>query len=193
MLYVDLDTYGLRVVDFSEIFRLAYKDIVKDLFTYEIFHDYNARRKDTKRVYYYHLTKHICDTIAKMQTSNRIVLYYSSKDINCDFKECTNQKTRHGVSRDKKPEFILFINRYFKQIKNILPIRVFMSDVRLNTFVQYYNTNKGKYIEIINMLRKTQTFNTNMERMKKFVEKYGLTYLTQHYVNNVKIKSMMYK
>ena len=52
MLYIDLNQYGLRVYDFSVVYDTVYKDIVSDLFEYEIFHDFNARRQDTKKVYY---------------------------------------------------------------------------------------------------------------------------------------------
>ena len=85
------------------------------------------------------------------------------------------------------------MTRFLKQIKNILPIKVYVGDVKFDTFVQYYNTNKGKYLEIINTLKTSKATPTNMEKFKKFTDKYKLNYLTKHYVDNVKIKCMMYK
>lgn len=193
MQHVDINNHGLRVINFESIFASAYKDIVKDLFMYEKFNDHNVRSQDTKKIYYYHLIKHTCDRVVSTNTTNRVIVYYSDKDVKCDFQQCTNKRTRKGVSRDNRPEFVLFMTRFFKQIKNILPIRVYMAPVRFNTFVQYYNTNKGKYLEMINTMKTKKATRTNMEKFKMFSDKYKLNYLTKHYVDNVKIKCMMYK
>ena len=75
----------------------------------------------------------------------------------------------------------------------MLPIKVYNGPVKFNTFIQYFNTNKGKYLEIINDIRSVKSKNTNMEKFKMFSDKYKLTYLTKHYVDNVKVKCMMYK
>lgn len=193
MQYIDLDVYGLRVLNFEQIFVDAYKNIVKDLIMYDKFTDLNIRNQDTKKIYYYHLIKQMCDVISQCKTDNRVIVYYSDKDIRCDFQKCSNKRTRHGETTDKRPEFRLFMTRFLKQIKNILPIKVYVGDVKFNTFIQYYNTNKGKYLEIINTLKTSKATPTNMEKFKKFTDKYKLNYLTKHYVDNVKIKCMMYK
>lgn len=193
MEYHDINYHGIRVINFESIFTQAYKNIVNDLFTYEVFHDFNARSQDTKRIYYYHIIKHLCDYIVETKTTNRIIVFVCTKDIKCDFSECTNKRTRKGGSRDKRPEFEIFIDRFFKQIKNILPIKVYKSDVKFNTFVQYYNNNKGKYTEMINNMKRCKTGLTNMEKFRKFTEKYKLNYLTKHYVDNVRVKCLMYK
>ena len=193
MQYIDLDVYGLRVLNFEQIFVDAYKNIVKDLIMYDKFTDLNIRNQDTKKIYYYHLIKQMCDVISQCKTDNRVIVYYSDKDIRCDFQKCSNKRPRHGETTDKRPEFRLFMTRFLKQIKNILPIKVYVGDVKFNTFVQYYNTNKGKYLEIINTLKTSKATPTNMEKFKKFTDKYKLNYLTKHYVDNVKIKCMMYK
>ena len=191
--HIDLDNYGLHVVNFESIFTAAYKQIVKDLILYDKFTDLNIRNQDTKKIYYYYIVKTLCDYVSNVNTSNRVVVFFSDKDIKCDFKQCTNKRTRKGTTKDSRSEFILFMNRFFKQIKNILPIKVYTSNVKFNTFVQYYNTNKGKYTEIVNILRTSKASPTNMEKFKKFTQKFGLTYLTKHYVNNMRIKCMMYK
>jgi len=99
--HIDLNQYGLRVVNFECIFNQAYKDIVDDLFTYEKFHDLNVRQQDTKRIYYYHMIKHTCDNIISHKTNNRVVIYYCDKDIKCDFKRC--DKT-HSQRHQNRPE-----------------------------------------------------------------------------------------
>lgn len=190
---LDLDNYGMSVLNFAEIFRKAYVDIVDDLFTYEKFHDHNVRSQDTKRIYYYHMIKHLCDAVRDTHTENKIVIYFSEKDVKCDFKSVTNKRTRK-TSVDKKPEFVLFMSRFFKQIKHIIPVRVYLSDVKFETFVQYYNTNKGKYLELINNLRTIrQKRNFDFEKFKTFTKKFKLNYLTEQYINQVKVKSIMYK
>jgi hypothetical protein len=193
MNHIDLNTYGLRVVDFQSIFTKAYKNIVNDLFMYDKFHDHNVRSQDTKKIYYYHTIKQICDDIIVMNTDNKIVLYYCEKDVKCDFQKVTNKQTRKG-KKDNRPEFILFMNRFFKQIKNIIPVRVFFGKVKFNTFIQYYNTNKGKYLETINEIRSIKRpTRFDFSKFKQFTMKYKLIYLTEQYINQVKVKSIMYK
>jgi len=193
MNHIDLNTYGLRVVNFQSIFTKAYKNIVNDLFMYDKFHDYNVRSQDTKKIYYYHTIKQICDDIIDMKTDNKIVIYYCEKDVKCDFKQVVNKRTRKG-RKDNRPEFVLFMNRFFKQIKNIIPCRVFSGKVKFNTFVQYYNTNKGKYLETINEIRSLkQSPRFDFSKFKQFTSKYKLIYLTEQYINQVKVKSIMYK
>ena len=172
MQHVDLNNYGIRVVNFAEVFTLAYKEIVKDLYTYDKFHDHNVRSQDTRRIYYYHLIKHMCDLIIHSKTDNKIVIFYSDKDIKCDFKQCTNRKTRR-FKKDTKPAFRLFMDRFFRAIKSMLPVKMHVSDVKFDTFVQYYNTNKGKYIEIINILRipPNRSYST-LEKFNKFVKQF---------------------
>lgn len=191
---IELDNYGLHVINFECVFQDAYKFIVDDLITYDKFHDLNIRSQDTKRIYYYHLIKTLCDRVISTKTTNKIVIYYSEKDIKCDFKQCVNNKTRKGNKVDPRSDFVLFMNRFFKQIKTMIPVKVFINDVKFNTFVQYYNTNKGKYLETINKLRSMQSkTNFNFSKLKSYSDKYKLVYLSNDYLNQVKVKSIMYK
>lgn len=191
---IDLDQYGLHVINFSDVFHVAYKDIVDDLLLYDKYTDLNIRSQDTKRIYYYYMIKHLCDTIKHTKTNNRIVVFYSEKDIKCNFAQCTNKRTRKGGQRDNRDDFVLFMSRFFKHFKSMIPIRTYISNVKFNTFVQYYNTNKGKYIEIINSLRKDHdSSRKNMEKLKKFADKYKLTYINDAYINNVRMKGALYK
>lgn len=193
MTYVDLDNYNLRIVNFQSIFTRAYNNIVDDLYMYDKFHDYNVRSQDTKKIYYFHMIKQLCDEVVSMTTSNKIVIYYSEKDVKCDFKQVTNKRTR-VVKKDTRPEFVLFMNRFFKQIRTIIPVRTFVGDVKFNTFIQYYNTNKGKYLETINRIKTIKRSDKfNFSKFKQFTNKYKLVYLTEQYVNQLKVKSIMYK
>lgn len=193
-MYVDLDTYRLRLVNFKYLFDLAYKDIVDDLFLYEKHTDLNIRNQDTKKIYYYHLIKHVCDYVLSSKTDNRLVIYYCPKDLRCEFKKCSNKRTRNSNTNDNRSEFVLFMNRFIKNLKLIMPFYVHVGDVKMNTFIQYYNTNKGKYIETINTIRYSNSKKEpNLRKLKNFITKYKLTYLTNHYFNQVKVKCIMYK
>ena len=191
---VDLNNYGICLVRFSDIFEKAYKDIVPDLFLYEKFTDLNIRNQDTTKIYYYHLIKHVCDAVINIKTSNKIVIYYCDKDISCDFRKCSNKRTRSDAKKDNRSEFVLFMNRFMKNLSHIMPFRVYTGKVKMQTFIQYYNTNKGAYIETINDIRygdKRQ--NVNLKKLKEFIKKFKLNYLTDQYINNVKVKCIMYK
>ena len=193
MKQLDLDNYGLTVLNFEHVFTDAYKDIVQDLYMYDKFHDYNVRSQDTKKIYYYHMIKHVCDSVLNVDTDNKVLVYFSIKDIKCDFKQNTNKKTR-VTNTDSRDKFKLFMMRFFKHVKNMLPVRVFVGDVKFDTFVQYYNTNKGKYLETINKMRTYKENRTNnYKRLRDFTKKYKLTYLSEQYLNQLKFKCIMYK
>lgn len=192
---IHLDNYGLCIINFRVIFDRCYKMVVDDLFTYEIHHDWNVRRRDTKKIYYYHMIKGVCDYILNLKTNNKIVIYYCEKDIRCDFAHCENKQTRNGgKSRDTRGDFTLFMSRFLKQLKNNLPVRIFLNDVKFDTFVQYYNNNKGKYLDTINKIRSIkEKKNFDLGRIKQFSQKFELTYLTNEYFNQLKVKCIMYK
>ena len=119
------------------------------------------------------------------------VYFVSSLRIRVFIQECSLYfLSRLLIYREK----LLFMSRFFKQIKTIIPVKVYIGDVKFNTFVQYYNTNKGKYLEMVNTMRSTKnTPNFNFNKFKTFTEKYKLTYLTDQYIKQVKVKSIMYK
>ena len=53
---------------------------------------------------------------------------------------------------------------------------------------------KGKYIEKINDMRAVkQRSRFDFSKFKQFATKYQLVYLTEQYINQVKVKSIMYK
>ena len=192
-MYIDLDNYRLCLVNFRDIFDSAYKEIVNDLILYDKFTDLNVRNQDTKKIYYYHLIKHLCDAVIESKTTNKIVISYCSKDLRCDFKKCMNKRSRTVDKKDPRGEFVIFMDRFIKQLKSILPMHIHVGDVKMNTFIQYYNTNKGKYIETINCIRYKNRKEPSLRRVKEFAGKYKLTYLTNHYFNQLKVKCIMYK
>ena len=192
---LNLDNYGLYIVNFRDIFDECYKLIVDDLFMYEIHHDWNVRRRDTKKIYYYHLIKGVCDYVLSVKTTNRIIIYYCEKDIRCDFAHCENMKTkRAGKKRDTREDFTLFMSRFLKHVKCTLPMKVFTNDVKFDTFVQYYNNNKGKYLDTINQIRSLKEKKSfDLDKIKQFSRKFELNYLTNEYFNQLKVKCIMYK
>jgi hypothetical protein len=192
-MYIDLDNYRLCLINFRDIFDRAYKDIVSDLILYDKFTDLNVRNQDTKKIYYYHLIRCLCDAVIKSSTTNKIIIYYCAKDLRYDFKKCTNRRSRAVKKADPRGEFVIFMDRFIKQLKSIMPMHIHIGDVKMNTFIQYYNTNKGKYIEVINDIRYNNRKEPSLRRVKEFANKYKLTYLTNHYFNQLKVKCIMYK
>jgi len=89
------------------------------------------------------------------------------------------------------------MSRLFKRINNILPTQFYIQHDQ-TCFNQLENmSSPGEYREMVNDIlaqhdkksRKIFTF----EKAKKFIDKYGLTYLNNEYFGKVKIKSLMYK
>lgn len=189
-----VDNGRITLVDGLSIIEQCQYDIISDIEMYEMLdkqRHININKIDTQRVFYFYILKNICDIVMKSNTSTRCVVILNN---NCVSEYSFDIIKLYGVETDK---FCSFISRLFKHMNNILPTQFYIQHDQ-TCFNQLEDiSTPGEYREMINDIlaqhdkksRKVFTF----EKAKKFIDKYGLTYLNNEYFGKVKIKSLMYK
>lgn len=189
-----VDNGRITLVDGLSIIEQCQYDIISDLEMYEMLdkqQHININKIDTQRVFYFYILKNICDTVMNSNSSTRCVVTLNN---NCVSDYSFDIINLYGVETDK---FCSFVSRLFKRMNNILPTQFYIQHDQ-TCFKQLENVStSGEYREMINDIlaqhdkksHKSFTF----EKAKKFIDKYGLTYLNNEYFSKVKIKSLMYK
>ena len=189
-----VDNGRITLIDGLSIIERCQYDIISDLEMYEMLdkqRHININKIDTQRVFYFYILKNICDTVMESNSSTRCVVTLNN---NCVSDYSFDIINLYGVETDK---FCSFVSRLFKRMNNILPTQFYIQHDQA-CFNQLENmSTPGEYREMINDIlaqhdkksRKSFTF----EKAKKFIDKYGLTYLNNEYFSKVKIKSLMYK
>lgn len=189
-----VDNGRITLVDGLSIIEQCQYDIISDLEMYEMLDNQrhiNINKTETQRVFYFYILKNICDIVMSSNSSTRCVVVFNSdcvEDYSFDIIKLYNVDTDN---------FCSFVNRLFKRMNNILPTQFYTQHNQV-CFKQLEDIHSnGECIELINDIlsqhdKKTRK-NFTFENAKKFIDKYGLTYLNNEYFSQVKIKSLMYK
>lgn len=188
------DNGRITLIDGLSIIEQCQYEIISDLEMYEMLDNQrhiNINKTETQRVFYFYILKNICDIVMESNSSSRCVVILTD---GCITEYSFDIISLYGVDVDK---FCSFMTRLFKRMNNILPTQFYIQHDG-TCFKQLENVSTpGEYREMINDIlaqhdkksRKSFTF----EKARKFINKYGLTYLNNEYFSKVKIKSLMYK
>lgn len=193
MKILDVNHFNIRLIDLISVIQNCEIQIVKDLETYELVSNetINLRKSDVKTVFYYYILKHVCDIVIESRTINKCVYFYN--------KECLDKSdlivfSRYAVDVDG---FKGFVSTIIRKMNTILPNLFYMCNDSF-CFDDLCNDIKtGESSDVLNNIKsqldKKHNKNFTFENAKKFVKKFGLTYLDKQYFNKVKIKSLVYK
>lgn len=181
----ELPTISFCLADYCKIINLKEKEIINDLHKYGLLDDLNFRKSNTKKVLYHHIIYGVCEAVSTTRSQNRIVIY---NNLNYFKSELMNYATNS--------QLIGFLNTLTKKIKAILPIKIYDGDEDYDTFIERCEAGRGELkaraIMIDNYIRKRSDRQFDFEKVKKFVAKYELTYLSEHYFNNIKVKNLVF-
>lgn len=184
----------IMLFDGLEIVEQCQYSIISDLEMYGMLdkqRHININKIDTQRVFYFYILKNICDIVINSKTSARCVITFNDKCISDYSFDIINL---YGVDQDK---FCMFMTRLYKRMNNILPTQFYIHQHQTHFNKLNDQTSPGEWRELMwdieaqyeKKSRRLFTF----EKAKKFIDKYGLTYLNNEYFSKVKIKSLMYK
>lgn len=191
-MYTTFVTNNICFVDFISVVDHVQYDIINDIDKFDLSVDgmINISKSDVQRVFYFYILKCVCDIVMKSDSDERHVFVHNSKH---DYKSGVDL---HDRLLDMNT-YRLFMNRLVNKVNNILPTQFY---IHLDNvcFGQLMNdTKSGEYRDFLNSVRSQHTKHRNntftFESAKKFIRRYGLTYLDDEYFSKVKIKSLMYK
>ena len=184
---IQLDTHNITLVSFYSIIAECERDILNDLYKFDLLDPLNLKVRDTKKIFYFHIIKKICDFLKKSKECNRLIFYFNIDDMpRTEITEyCNNFR------------FKSFVHTIAKKLNQLFPVKFYFGVIPFAEFGYIESRNRGEVKDIIMQIReKLKSFkieNYTFSKIKQFTEKYELTYLSKGYFDQLKVKAIMYK
>ena len=173
------------LINFDVLFNNIEFEVLNELNNFSLIKDYkiNLSNKDTKKIFYHYLIYNLCEEICNNKHKQKKVIVIPPNIR--EFHEMTN-------FCDNK-ELQLFINTLINHIKGKLPIIFYNST---NYIFESDNIhNSGEFEDIINVLSEKCNNISNksftFEKIKKFIKRFELTFLSEEYFNSIKTKLLL--
>jgi len=182
-----LSIYNLYVVDFAKIYKGKFTDdFLKSIELYNI-KNITLKNKDIKKLFVHHLIHSICEEIIEARNKEKFVVYFNTNALPLTM---INQYFN-------EEELLVFLEKTFRQIMKMLPIKIFITSNSFEYFLYLLQQNKAETVELLNRLRafvlKDKISKFTFEKAKNYTKKYGLTFLSDVYFNNIKSKQLLIK
>lgn len=180
--------HRMCIVDLNRLFMSIAEDIYNDLKIYGLIDQISEHKicRSTKRVFYHHIIRNICDYSLKNKTNNKIIFYYS-----------TPYPTILNYYYNDFDLLDLFDTVYSK-IESKLPIRIYfankLSFLDFNTTFNenQFNSYFKETLESLKNLRDIEFKSYGFSQIKGFAERNKLTFLTKEYFNDIKVGQLMF-
>jgi hypothetical protein len=184
---IRLNTYNLTFVDINSIVSACEVDIIDDLYQYQLLDNLKFNNIDTKKVFYYYIIKKVCDILINSKDSNKIVFWFNDQGPGeCDILQYTSQSRLNA-----------FIQTVFKKLRAFFPVKFYTSEIEFEEFRRIVTDDPGALREIVQnvheAMKKFKIESYTFSKVRQFINNYELTYLDNHYFNQVKVKAIMYK
>ena len=191
-MYTTVVSSNTCFVDFISVVRHTQRDIVNDIDKYDLSVDgkININKNDIQRIFYFYILKCVCDVVMKSDSNERHVFVYNQNCVDVDNVDLHDRLSDVDAYR-------LFLSRLVNKVNNILPTQFYTRHDSVCFDQLMSNTKSGEYRDFLSDVYSQQMkfYNRSFtfESAKKFIKRYGLTYLDDEYFSKVKIKSLMYK
>jgi len=178
---------NINIISFAKIYKNTFAEgFLKNIQDYSI-KNITLKNKDVKKLFVHNLIFSICEEIRKSKVTERSIIYFSTTSL------------PHTFLNDflNEEEIIVFIESILNKIKKILPINIVITSNSFEYFYYLINKNKAEGIDLLyNMLSIISNSNTEkftFQKIKAFTKKYGLTFLSNVYFNDIKSKQLLIK
>ena len=185
-----LSAYNIELIDFQDIHKQYEIDLLNDIHEFGLFDKLKAdgiSSKDIKKLVYHHTIKSVVEYFNKCESDNKLVLYFN----NTQFYES------ELVNYIDEQAYLKFISSFLVRVRNMLPIKVVISQKSLIFFNELFNKNDGRavgtVIKIRSAISKFKIEDFTFSKVKKFALKYELNFLSRDYFNNFKTKQLLFK
>lgn len=165
--------HNIKFIDIYDIISHIECNIINDC------HNYNLLNKklnsDFKRVFYFFIIKELCDI--QCDSIEKVVFMYSKRVVH-------NLELYKYIDRVDMDQFI---QSSIRKIKKMLPINLCLECLD--------DVDQLRYGDIKDIISRSVKDNSNhtFRDIKKFVDKYELTFFNKGFFDNVRIKSQIYK
>jgi len=181
--HLEFKQYNFRIINFNFLFKDIETDIINDLHNYGLLKDRIS--SNAKKFFYHHIILGICDSLIKNKVKEKSIIYFNNTQLGS-----------YQILKYYKEEDVLkLLNIIFKQIKKLLPIKIFISSISFDFLTHLLQKNDGRSVELINNIR-TYLDSVNLENytfsnIKSFTKKFGLVFLNKEYFNQLKAKQLI--
>jgi len=179
---IDVNSHNLCLLDFSVIFNECEIDIINDLHQFDLLNEFTFQNKDTKKIIYHHIIYRLCEAVIHHMTFNRIIVVYNADDL----------RSSQLIKLSSKFRMSGFMTSTLNKIKNILPIRIFMSDITFDEINSHIYNDHGEKIELLTNLQTCHNKVNSFQKVKAFAKKYELNFLSKEFFNKVRTKNLMF-
>jgi len=182
-----LPQHNFCVLNFNRIFRETFvPEMMQSLYSYKI-NDRRLGNKDFKKLFVHNLIHVLCEEIIKTNTLEKIVIYFNTTTL-------PHTELNAHINDE---ELIHFMEKIIAKIGKLLPLRIYITSHTFDYFAQLIHKNDARSVEIINNIRSLSD-NINLEKytfqkVRIFAKKFGLTFLSDVYLNNIKSKQLLLK
>jgi len=182
-----LPQHNFCVLNFNRIFKESFlPEISESLYTYKI-NDIRIKNKDFKKLFIHNLIHVLCEEIIKTNTLEKIVIYFNTTTL-------PHTELNKHINEE---ELIHFIEKTVLKIRKLLPLKIYITSNTFDYFAQLVHKNDAKAVEIINNIRSLSD-SLNLEKytfqkVRAFAKRFGLTFLSDVYFNNIKSKQLLLK
>lgn len=186
MANLDLGVYNLSLVNCNRIFVKYISDsIVDDLYKYNLLNK-GLTNTTVRKIFYHHCIYNLCEAILKNRTDKKSLLFYNNTQIEeCSILEYYNED---DITKN--------ISHVINRMKNILPVKTYISRYSLMYFKHLLEERKGRGHMLLNDIQKnTSKDHTKytFSKAKKFAKRYELLWLNEEYFNKLSTKFLLIK
>jgi len=178
-----INKQNIQLINFDIIFSKIEVILLNDLYQYNLIDNYsiNLSNGDVKKLFYHHIIFGICEEILNSDKLyiNVIVIPPSIRNFHEIIEFCSSEDINN------------LLKRLFVSIKSLFPFIIHVSD----DYIFENDVNSGETEELVNILYGMYTDREcagyTFEKIKKFVDKYDLTFLSKDYFNSVKTRLLL--
>jgi hypothetical protein len=181
--------FNLRLISFESIFSTIEIDFINDLVKYQLLTSKKIT-KDIKKLLYHHIFHGTCEYLLSLKSKERIVIL---KSIQLDL-----SSTRIIQYFDKQ-QIEKYVDKAALQLAKLLPISIYgYENIDFNLINHLYTKRNGDVVELIERIRNfaweksfIRSYYT-FARVKNFVKRNELTFLSEKYFEQLKTKQLIY-
>ena len=185
---IRLPSYNVNLVDYFDIFRMRTdKHIINDLHKHNLLKDnISLFNKTVKAVVMHHVIKDVCDYVLESKKAGKLLIMFNTQLPNLELTDYINEL-----------RLIDFMEKLIKRFSKLLPINIYFSNgISSEQLYKIIMEKDGLAVETIIKIdmhvERQQSRKLNYTKLSKLNKKYGLTFLSKKYFNNIEKKQLIY-
>jgi len=179
---LEFKQYNFRILNFSYIFKAIEKDLIDDLHKYQLFK--NRINSTAKKLFYHHIIFGVCNSLLNDKSKEKTIIYFNNQLGNFQIFKYFDED-----------EVLKTITVIVKKMKQLLPIKIFISSISFEFLAHLLQKNDGRSEELIANIR-SYLNSINLERytfskVLTFTKKNDLVFLNKEFFNRLKAKQLI--